>query len=355
MKRRTFLTLSSAVAANTLLSANETTSINCNQATKDDSKEYSVCLKHNLNELGEVSKIWLPLPKSRPYQYLTSDIINSGNYNEIYLSDFETNSLYASFSNVKAELTTKFSIKTHDRITDFSKVNFNENEKLDESIAKYLKPSEHIFTSGIVKEYALKITKGIKGDLEKARAIYNWVALNFTRDESVIGCGIGDAKAILESKKLYGKCTDISSVFVALLRSINIPARECFGIRLGESRFYAAMGSKENITKAQHCRAEFYLKGYGWIPCDPADVAKVKLSLKLDNNDSQIQKLIEFQFGNWEMCWCEFNTQRDFVLTPRPAQAPLNNFGYVYAEVDSNTLDYYSPSEFVYEYTSKQI
>ena len=54
-----------------------------------------------------------------------------------------------------------------------------------------------------------------------------------TRDESVIGCGVGDAKALLESGKLYGKCTDISSVFVALCRGVGIHAA-VFGIRVGE-------------------------------------------------------------------------------------------------------------------------
>jgi len=32
--------------------------------------------------------------------------------------------------------------------------------------------------------------------------------------------------------------------------------------------------SSENITKSQHCRAEVYISGYGWVPVDPADVRK---------------------------------------------------------------------------------
>ena len=66
--------------------------------------------------------------------------------------------------------------------------------------------------------------------------------MNMSRDNSVMGCGVGDAKAILTSGKLYGKCTDINSVFVALLRAANIPAREIFGIRVGSSRFSKAIG-----------------------------------------------------------------------------------------------------------------
>ena len=31
------------------------------------------------------------------------------------------------------------------------------------------------------------------------------------------------------------------------------------------------------ITKSQHCRAEFFAEGIGWVPVDPADVRKVAL------------------------------------------------------------------------------
>ena len=29
-----------------------------------------------------------------------------------------------------------------------------------------------------------------------------------------------------------------------------------------------------NVSGGQHCRAEFYLAGFGWVPVDSADVAK---------------------------------------------------------------------------------
>ena len=33
----------------------------------------------------------------------------------------------------------------------------------------------------------------------------------------------------------------------------------------------------EVVTKAQHCRAEVYLAGFGSVPVDPADVRRVAL------------------------------------------------------------------------------
>lgn len=332
---------------------------NSAQSSVQNSKkrEFSVTLKHKILEKGDITRLWIPLPLFREYQYLTSDIDFVGNHTKAYISNTQIPTLYAEFENVKAPyLDLSFDIVTVERNTDFSsKPNKVATPK---DIKDYLKATAHIQTDGVVKKTAQDIVKQVKAksDLAKAKALFDWVADNMQRDESIIGCGVGDAKAILESKKLFGKCTDISSVFVALCRSAGVPAREVFGIRLGQSRFSNAMGSAKdkvaNITKAQHCRAEFFAKDYGWIPCDPGDVAKVKLAENLSNEDSKIKELKNYLFGNWEMCWFGFNTARDFILSPEPEEKPLNNFGYAYGEVDGNVLNYYEPNEFSYTYTS---
>lgn len=324
-------------------------------------RKFKVSLKHKILEQGDLTRLWVPLPFFREYQYLVSDINFSGNCTNAYISNTKIPTLYAEYNKVKnPSLDIDFSIVTTERHTNFEAVKFNKNEKIPKEIQEYLKPTEHIQIDGIVKKTALEILKDLKkaDDLQKARALFDWTAKNMQRDESIIGCGVGDAKAILESKKLFGKCTDISSVFVALCRSVGIPAREVFGIRLGQSRFSNAMGSAKdriaNITGAQHCRAEVYIKGYGFIPCDPGDVAKVKLAENLSNDDPKIVALRDYLFGNWEMCWMGFNEGRDFNLTPKPEQTPLNNFGYPYAEVDGNALNYYDAKTFSYSYTSEE-
>ena len=119
--------------------------------------------------------------------------------------------------------------------------------------------------------------------LEKARAIYDWTCENTYRDPDTRGCGKGDVCALL--KKPGGKCTDISSVFVALARAAGVPAREIFGIRLGKK-------AEEDITGWQHCWAEFYLPGYGWVPADPADVRKAMLVEKLKPEDKRTNELL---------------------------------------------------------------
>ena len=147
---------------------------------------------------------------------------------------------------------------------------------------------------------------------------------------------------------------------VCLLRNLGIPSREVFGIRAGQSKISNACGKADdkgfaNITGAQHCRAEFYIDGLGWVPADPADVTKVRLAEKLTNEDKKVKDVKKYFFGSWEMNWVAFNSARDFVLNPKPTQYPINMLGYPYAEVGEDALDYYTPKTFTYSYTSQEI
>ena len=228
----------------------------------------------------------------------------------------------------------------------------------------YLLPTKHMPINGIVKQTADKIVGSETEPLKQARLIYLWVSANMFRDNSVIGCGTGDVASILESGKLGGKCTDINSVFVALMRAVGIPAREMFGIRLGQAIKMGeyskkAFGSADDkgvadVSGGQYCRAMFYLAGYGWLPADPADVTKMRLTEKKEHSDPAVQAVNDYLFGNWEMNWVGFNYGRDFDLFPAAEQTPLNNFGYPYAEVDGDPVNYYEPKVFAYDYQSTE-
>jgi hypothetical protein len=55
-------------------------------------------------------------------------------------------------------------------------------------------------------------------------------------DPSLSGIGRGDVEAMLDSGQLSGKSADIALLFVGLCRSIGIPARPVFGLRIDSSR-----------------------------------------------------------------------------------------------------------------------
>lgn len=306
------------------------------------------------------TKLWVPLPLESEFQKV-SDFKFSSNATNAFVTDknsYKARTLYAEWKNGGEKLLeVSYTITTYERSSDLSKA--TASTKYSKEVAHYLKATAHIPTSGKVKELALKITANAKTPLEKAKAVYLWVTENMYRDNSVVGCGVGDAGKAIEQNIMGGKCTDISSVFVALLRSAGVPAREMFGIRLGSSRFSKACGSSDEnglakITGAEHCRAEFYIDGCGWVPCDPADVAKVILTEKMTLNDPLVKEVRAYFFGNWEMNWMGYNTARDFILEPKPAQTPLNMFGYPYGEVEDEVLDYYAPASFRYSFISQE-
>jgi transglutaminase-like putative cysteine protease len=222
----------------------------------------------------------------------------------------------------------------------------------------FLRPTAFMPTDGVVRSTADMITKDAKTDVEKARAIYEWIVDNTFRDSKVKGCGIGNVKSMLETKNLGGKCADLNALYVALARAANLPARDVYGIRVASSALgYKSLGAAtENVTKAQHCRAEVYLEGR-WVPVDPADVRKVVLEEPPGNrpiDDEMVAKARKRLFGSWEMNWMAYNFAHDVTL-PGSSGPPLVFFMYPQAETAEGRLDCLDPASFKYEIVSKEI
>lgn len=379
MKRRDFfsaaaLSVAGLVAITNLSFANTINTLTIPEL-KNQHRRFTVTQKHSpIAPEGSqgITKLWIPLPEDTAFQRLISLTVE-GNYDDININtnnDFGAKTLFASWQpEVKTpNITIIMEVETLD--WEIAEQGLLKNYQMPETIhypkevAIYLEPSEQIATDGIVKTTADKIVGNETNPLEKARLIHKWVSANMKRDNDVIGCGLGNVKQILESGNLSGKCTDINSVFVALARAVGIPAREMFGIRLGKSNKLdkyskTAFGSSDqnglsNITGGQHCRAIFYLAGFGWVPADPADVTKMRLAENKDHNDPDVQFIDEYLFGNWEMNWMGFNFGRDFDIYPANEQGAMNNFGYPYAEVDGDPLNYYDPKAFTYNYESQE-
>jgi transglutaminase-like putative cysteine protease len=228
-----------------------------------------------------------------------------------------------------------------------------------EELDYFLQPSKYVPTDGIVKETADKATKGATTDIDKARAVYDWVVENTFRDPKVRGCGRGDIRAMLETGDMGGKCADLNALYVGLSRAAGLPARHVYGLRIAKSELgYKSLGlSTDKATKGQHCRAEVYLKEHGWVPVDPADVRKVVLeeppgNLKL--NDEMVSKTRTRLFGSWEMNWMGYNYAHDIAL-PGSAGKPLVYFMYPQAETAGGRIDPFDPDNFKYEITAREL
>jgi len=224
-------------------------------------------------------------------------------------------------------------------------------------LQKYLQPTELAPTDGIVKQTSDGIVKGGRTPLEKARAIYEWIVDNTYRNPETRGCGVGDIRFMLETKDLGGKCADLSALFVGLARAAGIPARDVYGIRVADSKLgYKSLGKSGDITKAQHCRAEVYLEGHGWVPMDPADVRKVVLEEGGGKplNDPMVVAARQRLFGSWEMNWMAYNTASDLAL-PDAARGSVPFLMYPQCETSEGRVDSLDPEHFRYRITSREI
>jgi transglutaminase-like putative cysteine protease len=216
-------------------------------------------------------------------------------------------------------------------------------------------------TDGIVGDTARKITAeaGARTDMEKAKAIYDWIVANCHREGSVRGCGTGDVTFVLTSGNLGGKCADLNGLFVALARASGVPARDVYGVRVDDSAHgYKSLGKSGDISKAQHCRAEFYAQGYGWVPVDPADVRKVMLEETqqgLVATDARVRAANAMLFGAWEMNWMGYNHADDMRLPGARQQGPIGFLMYPNGETAQGRLDSLDPATFRYSIGSQRV
>lgn len=298
-------------------------------------------------EQGKEVKLWLPYPVTDANQTITG-ISVSGDYAESGVYTDKANGtpiLYARWKNDATSRKLSFTVAAERQ--EVIRRSFPKKEAAWDpaDYRKYLAPTSLGPIDGEVKKLADSITRGKKTVLEKARAIYGWTCEHTYRDPNTRGCGKGDVCALLQ--KPGGKCTDISSVFVALSRAAGVPAREIFGIRLGKK-------AEEDITGWQHCWAEVFLPGYGWVPVDPADVRKAMLVENLKLDDAKTREYREYFWGGIDPYRIALAVGRDVVLNPPQAGAPLNTFGYPYAEVGGKAVDFYDPKSFRYTITYRE-
>lgn len=335
MKKTFYLTVASL-----LLLALPYPSMAANEASGTITMEFD--LSHQ--PVGADTKLWIPYPLSDEDQLITNVSIDGDFAESAVYSDqkYSTPILYASWDKNSSDRKLVFSFDVTRK--EVIKKDFPAKEAVWNSndFATYLAPTSLGPIDGPVKELADKIVAGKTNIYDKAKAIYDWTCENMYREPKTVGCGSGDVCALLETPG--GKCTDIHSVYVALMRAAGVPAREVFGIRQGKKDVV-------DITKWQHCWAEFYLPGYGWVPVDPADVRKMMLKHDLQLGDKKTKEYRDYFWGGWDQYRVKLAVGRDINLVPAQQGKALNTFGYPYAEVNGKVIDWLDPAAFKYTIT----
>jgi transglutaminase-like putative cysteine protease len=369
MDRRDFLRLSGAIAAGAALPG--ATSIARAEGPPASThgpgaapgwKTYETTTRVEVLKPAGVTRIWLPTPLTQDTAWHRS-LGNSwradgGTAAQWIDPTYGAGVVWAEFPpgvRPVLELTSRFA--TRDVAVDLSRPGETRAES-PATLARYTAATDLLPTDGVVKATSSGIVKGARTDLDKARAIYEWVVESTYRDPKTRGCGVGDVKFMLENKALGGKCADLNALFVALARAEKIPARDVYGVRVAPSALgYASLGKGGgDVTKAQHCRAEFWLPTHGWVPVDPADVRKVILEegggKKPD--DPMVIAARKRLFGSWEMNWVALNYAHDLAL-PGASRGKIGFLMYPQAETGDGRLDSLDPENFRYAISSREV
>jgi transglutaminase-like putative cysteine protease len=202
-------------------------------------RTFEVVTKVELMKPNGTSHIWLPTPliRNTPYQNTISTQFTAEGGTARLSKDKQSalgivSAMYAATAKPTLILTSHVALKNY--AVDLSSRTTAPSASQSE-LDYFLQPSRYVPTDGIVKQTALKATAGATTDIQKARAIYEWVVENTFRDPKTHGCGRGDIRFMLESGDMGGKCADLNALYVGLARSVGLPARDVYGLRVAKS------------------------------------------------------------------------------------------------------------------------
>jgi transglutaminase-like putative cysteine protease len=179
---------------------------------------------------------------------------------------------------------------------------------------KYLKPERLVPMHEDFQRIAAQVVEGKTGDLVRARALYDHVIDRMRYAKYGDGWGKGDAVYACNART--GNCTDFHSYFIALARSIGIPARFAIGASIPSER-------NEGGIDGYHCWAEFFADGKWW----PLDISE----------GNKYSNLATYYFGRHPANRVELSRGRDLVVEPGPASGPINFLAYPLLEINGKT------------------
>jgi transglutaminase-like putative cysteine protease len=325
-------------------------------------RSFEIQTQINMTLNGSMTQAWVPVPSITEGDWMRAGATTwTGNADHISLK-FDgkgTRFVHAIWLEKKgvATLDVMSSASARNRLVNLDGLGLAKPLSAEERM-RFTAPTDLIPIDGIVRDTAESIIKGATNDVEKARRIYDWIVDSTERNPETRGCGLGDIASMLTMGDLTGKCADLNSLYVGLARSVGLPARDVYGLRVAPSEFgYKSLGAgSPDVTKAQHCRADVFLEGFGWTPVDPADVRKVVLEeppKTLTLQDAKVQDVRSALFGAWEGNWIAYNFTHDVVL-PEAPRSRIPFLMYPQAANGEKWLDELDPENFAYSINARE-
>jgi hypothetical protein len=266
--------------------------------------QFEFTYQATLPEMKESAKMWVPIPSTDDFQTIKVNRIEApGKHQMLKDAKFGNQILYV-------ELTPEDSGKT--MVLHFDVDRREKAVHIDETSPEiYLEAEKFVPNNDKFKEIAQEALENKNGgDLVRARALYDHTIDSMKYAKFGSGWGKGDADFACDAAR--GNCTDYHSYFIALCRTVDIPARFAIGAAVPSSR-------DNGGVNGYHCWAEFYAEGKWW----PVDISEA----------DKYTSLSTYYFGHNPANRVEFSRGRDLIVSPGPASGPINFLAYPLLEV----------------------
>jgi len=266
--------------------------------------EFEFIYRATLPEITGTGRMWLPLAASDSFQTVEVKSIQAPGKQSILQDHDQGNKvlfleLGPADGGKKVEI--RYQVKRIEKAAYAAQI---PDQK------KYLNPERLVPANEEFRRIATEVVKGKKGDLVRARALYDHIIDRMRYMKFGDGWGQGDAVYACNART--GNCTDFHAYFIALARAVGIPARFAIGAAIPSER-------NEGGVDGYHCWAEFFAEGKWW----PVDISE----------GDKYTSLATYYFGHHPANRFELSHGRDLVVEPGPASGPINFLAYPVLEV----------------------
>jgi transglutaminase-like putative cysteine protease len=271
--------------------------------------QFEFVYRVKLPEIKGEARVWMPLAKTDAFQTVTEEKLSIPmKWEKVQDRDYANDIcvLYPQPADGGKTIEIRY------RVVRKEKVAYSATEA---EAAHYLRPEKLVPINETFRTLAQKAAAGKSDDLERGKALYDHVMGKMRYDKSGTGWGRGDAMYACDART--GNCTDFHAYFIALARSIGIPARFAIGATIPADK-------NEGTIDGYHCWAEFLADGR-WVPVDISEAWKNP-------------KLANYYFGHNPANRFELTKGRDLVVEPEPASGPINFLAYPLLEMNGEIV-----------------
>ncbi|MBI3087900.1 MAG: transglutaminase domain-containing protein [Candidatus Omnitrophica bacterium] len=264
-------------------------------------------------------RVWVPLAKTRDNQRIRSRRIHTAHPYEIHEEPTYGNDMLALALAAPVPRAVTVSIEYAVEVSEerptprrLSGLPVAGTVASADELSLALRDEPLMVINEVTTRLARQAVAGRRGELAKARAIYDAVIQRMQYDKATPGWGRGDTLRACQLGR--GNCTDFHSLFISMARSVGIPARFVMGAPIPED-------APDGTVPGYHCWAEFYSPQHGWVPVDASEAWK-----QPERRD--------YYFGTRDPNRILLSVGRNLQLVPAQAGGPVNFLVYPYVEVD---------------------